>query len=100
VFLLPNGVKVTEGDKMAGRHGNKGVISMVVPVEDMPYLDNGRPIDVILNPLSVPGRMNLGQLLEVHLGWAAETAWISGCYACVRWCDRVRDRSRVSACLG
>jgi DNA-directed RNA polymerase subunit beta len=64
--------KVTEGDKMAGRHGNKGVISMVVPVEDMPYLDNGRPVDVILNPLSVPGRMNLGQLLEVHLGWAAE----------------------------
>jgi DNA-directed RNA polymerase subunit beta len=64
--------KVTEGDKMAGRHGNKGVISMVVPVEDMPFLDNGRPIDIILNPLSVPGRMNLGQLLEVHLGWAAE----------------------------
>ncbi len=64
--------KVTEGDKMAGRHGNKGVISRVVPVEDMPFLDNGRPIDIILNPLSVPGRMNLGQLLEVHLGWAAE----------------------------
>ncbi|MGI6741108.1 MAG: DNA-directed RNA polymerase subunit beta [Brevefilum sp.] len=64
--------KVTEGDKMAGRHGNKGVISMVVPVEDMPFLDNGRPIEVILNPLSVPGRMNLGQLMEVHLGWAAE----------------------------
>jgi len=64
--------KVTEGDKMAGRHGNKGVISMVVPVEDMPFLENGRPIDLILNPLSVPGRMNLGQLLEVHLGWAAE----------------------------
>ena len=64
--------KVTEGDKMAGRHGNKGVISLVVPVEDMPFLDNGRPVDVILNPLSVPGRMNLGQLLEVHLGWAAE----------------------------
>ena len=64
--------KVTEGDKMAGRHGNKGVISMVVPVEDMPFLDNGRPVDIILNPLSVPGRMNLGQLLEVHLGWAAE----------------------------
>jgi DNA-directed RNA polymerase subunit beta len=57
---------------MAGRHGNKGVISMVVPVEDMPFLDNGRPVDLILNPLSVPGRMNLGQLLEVHLGWAAE----------------------------
>ena len=64
--------KVTEGDKMAGRHGNKGVISMVVPVEDMPFLDNGRPVEVILNPLSVPGRMNLGQLMEVHLGWAAE----------------------------
>jgi DNA-directed RNA polymerase subunit beta len=64
--------KVTEGDKMAGRHGNKGVISSVVPVEDMPFLDNGRPIELILNPLSVPGRMNLGQLLEVHLGWAAD----------------------------
>jgi DNA-directed RNA polymerase subunit beta len=64
--------KVTEGDKMAGRHGNKGVISMVVPVQDMPFLENGRPIDLVLNPLSVPGRMNLGQLLEVHLGWAAE----------------------------
>ena len=64
--------KVTEGDKMAVRHGNKGVISLVVPVEDMPFLDNGRPVDLILNPLSVPGRMNLGQLLEVHLGWAAE----------------------------
>ncbi len=64
--------KVTEGDKMAGRHGNKGVISMVVPIEDMPFLDNGRSIEIILNPLSVPGRMNLGQLLEVHLGWAAE----------------------------
>ncbi len=64
--------KVTEGDKMAGRHGNKGVVSMVVPIEDMPFLDNGRPIEIILNPLGVPGRMNLGQLLEVHLGWAAE----------------------------
>jgi len=64
--------KVTAGDKLAGRHGNKGVVSMVVPVEDMPFLDNGRPIDVILNPLSVPGRMNLGQILETHLGWAAE----------------------------
>ena len=57
---------------MAGRHGNKGVISMIVPVEDMPFLDNGRTIDVILNPLSVPGRMNLGQILETNLGWAAE----------------------------
>jgi len=64
--------KVTVGDKMAGRHGNKGVISEVVSVEDMPFLENGRPVEIILNPLSVPGRMNLGQLLEVHLGWAAE----------------------------
>jgi len=64
--------KATEGDKMAGRHGNKGVISKVVPIEDMPFLENGRPVDIILNPLSVPGRMNLGQVLEVHLGWAAD----------------------------
>ena len=64
--------KITAGDKMAGRHGNKGVVSLVVPVEDMPFLDNGRPVDVILNPLGVPGRMNIGQVLETHLGWAAE----------------------------
>jgi len=64
--------KITAGDKMAGRHGNKGVVSLVVPVEDMPFLNNGRPVDVILNPLGVPGRMNIGQVLETHLGWAAE----------------------------
>lgn len=64
--------KITAGDKMAGRHGNKGVVSLVVPVEDMPFLDNGRSVDVILNPLGVPGRMNIGQVLETHLGWAAE----------------------------
>ncbi len=63
--------KITAGDKMAGRHGNKGVVSRVVPVEDMPYLDDGTPVDIILNPLGVPGRMNIGQVLEVHLGWAA-----------------------------
>jgi DNA-directed RNA polymerase subunit beta len=63
--------KLTEGDKMAGRHGNKGVISKVVPVEDMPFLVDGTPIDIILNPLGVPGRMNIGQILETHLGWAA-----------------------------
>ncbi len=63
--------KLTEGDKMAGRHGNKGVISKVVPVEDMPFLPDGTPIEVILNPLGVPARMNLGQILETHLGWAA-----------------------------
>jgi DNA-directed RNA polymerase subunit beta len=63
--------KLTEGDKMAGRHGNKGVISKVVPIEDMPFLEDGTPIDIILNPLGVPGRMNIGQILETHLGWAA-----------------------------
>jgi DNA-directed RNA polymerase subunit beta len=62
--------KITEGDKMAGRHGNKGVISKVMPVEDMPFLPDGTPIDLILNPLGVPGRMNIGQILETHLGWA------------------------------
>ena len=63
--------KLTSGDKMAGRHGNKGVVSRVVPVEDMPMLDDGTPVDIILNPLGVPGRMNIGQVLETHLGWAA-----------------------------
>jgi len=64
--------KATEGDKMAGRHGNKGVISKVVPIEDMPFLEDGTPVDLILNPLGVPGRMNIGQILEAHLGWAAD----------------------------
>jgi len=64
--------KLAEGDKMAGRHGNKGVISKVVPVEDMPFLADGTPVELILDPLGVPGRMNIGQILETHLGWAAE----------------------------
>ncbi len=64
--------RVQPGDKMAGRHGNKGVISMIVPVEDMPYLADGTPVDVVLNPLGVPSRMNVGQVLETHLGWAAK----------------------------
>lgn len=80
---LPNGVlqmvkvyvaskrQISVGDKMAGRHGNKGVISKVLPVEDMPYLEDGTPVDIILNPLGVPSRMNVGQILETHLGWAA-----------------------------
>ena len=63
--------KITVGDKIAGRHGNKGVISRIVPVQDMPYLADGRPVDIILNPLGVPSRMNVGQVLETHLGWAA-----------------------------
>ncbi|MBK9927806.1 MAG: DNA-directed RNA polymerase subunit beta [Anaerolineales bacterium] len=64
--------KLAAGDKMAGRHGNKGVVSKIVPVEDMPFLEDGTPVDIILNPLGVPGRMNIGQVLEVHLGWAAK----------------------------
>ena len=79
--LLPNVLKMVKvfvavkrslkpGDKMAGRHGNKGVISKIVPVEDMPYMQNGKPVDVVLNPLGVPSRMNVGQILETHLGWA------------------------------
>ncbi len=64
--------RIQPGDKMAGRHGNKGVISMIVPTEDMPYMEDGTPIDIVLNPLGVPSRMNIGQVLEVHLGWAAK----------------------------
>ena len=67
--------KIAEGDKLAGRHGNKGVISKIVPQEDMPFLEDGSPVDVILNPLGVPSRMNIGQILETHLGWAAAEGW-------------------------
>ena len=62
--------KIQPGDKMAGRHGNKGVVSRIVPIEDMPYLEDGTPVDIVLNPLGVPSRMNVGQILETHLGWA------------------------------
>ena len=64
--------RIQPGDKMAGRHGNKGVISTIVPVEDMPYMEDGTPVDIVLNPLGVPSRMNVGQVLETHLGWAAK----------------------------
>ncbi|MDR0366102.1 MAG: DNA-directed RNA polymerase subunit beta, partial [Bifidobacteriaceae bacterium] len=67
--------KITDGDKLAGRHGNKGVISKILPVEDMPFLEDGTPVDVILNPLGVPGRMNVGQVLELHMGWIATQGW-------------------------
>jgi DNA-directed RNA polymerase subunit beta len=63
--------KISQGDKMAGRHGNKGVIARILPIEDMPYLPDGTPVEIVLNPLGVPSRMNLGQVLETHLGWAA-----------------------------
>jgi DNA-directed RNA polymerase subunit beta len=68
--------KISVGDKMAGRHGNKGVISRILPIEDMPFLPNGRPLDIVLNPLGVPSRMNIGQVLEVHLGLAAKALGI------------------------
>ena len=85
--ILPTGVnemvrvyvaqkrKITDGDKLAGRHGNKGVIAKILPVEDMPFLEDGTPIDIILNPMGVPGRMNIGQVMETHLGWVAKSGW-------------------------
>ncbi|MFG1681750.1 DNA-directed RNA polymerase subunit beta [Nonomuraea sp. NPDC049269] len=83
--------KITDGDKLAGRHGNKGVISKILPVEDMPFLEDGTPVDIILNPLGVPGRMNVGQVLETHLGWIAARGWdISGVQEA--WAERLRDK--------
>ena len=85
--ILPTGVnemvrvyiaqkrKITDGDKLAGRHGNKGVIAKILPVEDMPFLEDGTPVDIILNPMGVPGRMNIGQVMETHLGWVAKSGW-------------------------
>src|SRR5690606_7146545 len=67
--------KIQDGDKLAGRHGNKGVIAKILPVEDMPFLEDGTPVDIVLNPLGVPSRMNLGQVMETHLGWVAKTGW-------------------------
>jgi len=67
--------KIQDGDKLAGRHGNKGVIAKILPQEDMPFLEDGTPVDIVLNPLGVPGRMNVGQVLETHLGWVAKTGW-------------------------
>jgi len=72
---VANKRKITDGDKLAGRHGNKGVISKILPIEDMPFLEDGTPVDIVLNPLGVPGRMNVGQILEIHLGWAASRGW-------------------------
>src|SRR5206468_2672900 len=67
--------KITDGDKLAGRHGNKGVIAKILPIEDMPFLEDGTPVDIVLNPLGVPGRMNVGQVLETHLGWVSKSGW-------------------------
>ena len=81
--------KITVGDKLAGRHGNKGVITKILPVEDMPFMEDGTPVDIILNPLGVPGRMNIGQVLEVHTGWLAKQGWkIEGNPA---WLDKLHN---------
>ncbi len=82
--------KITDGDKLAGRHGNKGVIAKILPVEDMPFLEDGTAVDIVLNPLGVPGRMNVGQVLETHLGWVAASGWqVNGKDA--NWKERLRQ---------
>ncbi|MEY4322848.1 MAG: hypothetical protein RL410_629, partial [Actinomycetota bacterium] len=87
--------KITEGDKLAGRHGNKGVIAKILPVEDMPFLEDGTPVDVVLNPLGVPSRMNIGQILETHLGWVAKTGWeIEGN---PEWAEHIKPEYRKGA---
>ncbi|MDF1478444.1 DNA-directed RNA polymerase subunit beta [Leifsonia sp. H3M29-4] len=87
--------KITEGDKLAGRHGNKGVIAKILPVEDMPFLADGTPVDVILNPLGIPGRMNFGQVLETHLGWVAKQGWeVDGS---PKWAETLPDHARKAA---
>ena len=94
--------KVSVGDKMAGRHGNKGVVSKIVPDEDMPYMEDGTPVDIILNPLGVPSRMNVGQLLETHLGLAAKNLNIY--YATPVFdgasLDEIKDELRKAECSG
>ena len=82
--------KISVGDKMAGRHGNKGVVSRILPEEDMPYLADGTPLEIVLNPLGVPSRMNIGQVLEVHLGMAASKFGCKDCDSRVRRCFRGR----------
>lgn len=82
--------KISDGDKLAGRHGNKGVISKILPVEDMPFLEDGTPVDIVLNPLGVPGRMNVGQVLETHLGWVAKAGWDVGDLK-DEWAERLRS---------
>ncbi len=88
--------KITDGDKLAGRHGNKGVIAKILPVEDMPFLEDGTPVDIVLNPLGVPSRMNVGQVLESHLGWVASSGWqVDGDDA--DWKQRLRAAGAGSA---
>jgi DNA-directed RNA polymerase subunit beta len=87
--------KITDGDKLAGRHGNKGVISKILPIEDMPFLEDGTAVDIVLNPLGVPGRMNVGQVLELHLGWVAKQGWnVDGL---PEWANRLSEQVRSVA---
>ena len=83
--------KISEGDKLAGRHGNKGVISKIVDEQDMPFMEDGSPVDVILNPLGVPSRMNIGQILETHLGWAAAHGWYADGSEAVELAEKARN---------
>jgi DNA-directed RNA polymerase subunit beta len=82
--------KISNGDKLAGRHGNKGVISKILPVEDMPFMEDGTAVDIVLNPLGIPGRMNVGQVLETHLGWVAKAGWDVADLK-DEWADRLRS---------
>jgi DNA-directed RNA polymerase subunit beta len=92
--------KLQPGDKMAGRHGNKGVISRIVPVEDMPYMENGKPVDVCLNPLGVPSRMNVGQILETHLGWACSELGEKVNKLCNEYLSQQQTLDQVKSALG
>ena len=89
--------KLSVGDKMAGRHGNKGVIARILPEEDMPYLPDGTPVEIVLNPLGVPSRMNVGQILETHLGWAAHALGLLLRDAGLRRRDRDGDQDVARA---
>ena len=89
--------KLSVGDKMAGRHGNKGVIARIVPEEDMPYLPDGTPVEIVLNPLGVPSRMNVGQILETHLGWAAQALGRALRHAGIRRRDRKRHQGAAES---
>jgi DNA-directed RNA polymerase subunit beta len=91
--------KITDGDKLAGRHGNKGVIAKILPIEDMPFLEDGTAVDIVLNPLGVPGRMNVGQVLETHLGWVASSGWeVNGAKG--DWQERLRSIGAGEAAAG
>ena len=89
--------KISVGDKMAGRHGNKGIVARIVPEEDMPFLPDGRPVDIVLNPLGVPTRMNVGQILETHLGWAARILGFDAKTPVFQGAERDGDRRAAAA---